>query len=128
MSPDSVAYLHNAQNTSLSRIRPSGYSAVLWPFTAIVLQHLLALGLVAAGYALLTSRGLNRWLAAVAVLPLSIDIREVTIEHYIYPRQSSPSSTLAMNLHALARAATHHLGIECMRRWPGSSRTGAKLL
>jgi hypothetical protein len=71
-------------------IRPFGYSLFLKPLlphvpliVVVALQHLMALGLVAAGYAFLVQRNVRRPLAAAALAPLALDPRELLLEHFI---------------------------------------------
>lgn len=86
---DSRPYVAGAFDSIPSPVRPYGYSLLLKPFVpgslqpVAVAQHLIGLGLVVAGYAFLVRRGTWRWLAALAVLPVALDARQVTLEHYV---------------------------------------------
>lgn len=87
--PDSRGYVLNSLRWVPNYIRPFGYPLFLKPFVpgplgAIALtQHLLGLGLAAGAYAFLVRRGLARWLAAAAILPLVLDARQLAVEHYV---------------------------------------------
>ena len=87
--PDSQAYVHGSAFGYPSQIRPYGYSLFLKPFVGgplsvvAAVQHLIGLGLVVAGYLFLERRGVRPWLAALAVLPVALDARQLTVEHYI---------------------------------------------
>ena len=87
--PDSRAYALTSLHWTPNVIRPFGYSLFLKPFVpgpfgAVALtQHLLGLALAVAGYAFLVRRGVVHWLAAIAMLPILLDARQVTIEHYV---------------------------------------------
>ncbi|MFV2019194.1 hypothetical protein [Micromonospora sp. LOL_023] len=72
--------------------RPLGYVlllAALAPtgtLTAVAIaQHLLSLLLAVGLYALLMHRGVVRWLATVAVVPLIFDSLVLTVGHYLLP-------------------------------------------
>jgi Glycosyl transferase family 2 len=87
---DSVAsYLFPLPTLDPSGQDPIGYDILfLTPIlafanlTAVVLaQHLLGLGMAVAGYALLTHKGVWRWLAALATAPVLVDAYQVQIEH-----------------------------------------------
>nr|BFE77247.1 hypothetical protein GCM10020092_105480 [Actinoplanes digitatis] len=70
-------------------IRPFGYSVLLKPFVpgplqhVAVAQHVLGLCLILAGYAFLVHRRVQPWLAALAMVPIALDARELTLEHYV---------------------------------------------
>jgi hypothetical protein len=54
------------------------------PYEAIALvQHLMALGLIVAGYAFLRRWGVARWVAALAMVPVALDGRELALEHHV---------------------------------------------
>jgi hypothetical protein len=88
---DSGSYIQVASET----LRPKatfaiGYSAflkVLKPtgtlFTAVAVQHLLGLLMAVAGYALLRHRGVRRWVACLAVVPVLFDSLELDLEQAI---------------------------------------------
>jgi 4-amino-4-deoxy-L-arabinose transferase-like glycosyltransferase len=87
--PDSRTYVASAQDGFPNVIRPWGYSGLILPFLhqpyvrIAVIQHVIGLGLIIAGYAFLRRRGVKGWLAAVAMVPLALDARVLTIEHYV---------------------------------------------
>jgi hypothetical protein len=89
--PDSFRYLNQAHHFYLSEARPTGYGLVLWPIAHVTgalpvitgLQHLIGLGLAVACYAFLLRRGLPRWGAALAVLPLLLDPLQLVLEQYV---------------------------------------------
>ncbi|HYN95016.1 MAG TPA: hypothetical protein VES42_14300 [Pilimelia sp.] len=70
-------------------IRPYGYSMFLKPFVpgpmilVAAAQHLMILALIVVGYVFLTARGVPRWLAALAFVPVALDARHATLEHYV---------------------------------------------
>jgi hypothetical protein len=84
---DSVRYLYNADGMD-----PVGYKG---PLRAILfvsnfdvvaaVQHLLGLGMAVLIYLLLIRRGVNRWLAALAIAPVLLDAYQVQIEQMIMP-------------------------------------------
>ncbi len=88
---DSFVYLQHTVPFHLQWQRPGGYLAFLWPilhfggslYTVPVLQHLFGLGLAVACYAFLLRRGLPRWGATLAVLPLLLDPLQLVLEHYL---------------------------------------------
>ncbi|MEV1288273.1 hypothetical protein [Micromonospora sp. NPDC049679] len=87
---DSGMYMRGAAMDRPLVDRPYGYSAflkLLLPLQSVdvvtVLQHLMGLGLVVAGYAFLIRRGVRRWLAALAVTPVALDARQLVLEHFI---------------------------------------------
>ena len=87
---DSKGYVAVAATGRLLLARVSGYSLFVWPFyragsaaALIVVQHLLALGMVVLLYALLVRRHVPRWLAVLGVLPLALDAYQLSIEHAI---------------------------------------------
>jgi hypothetical protein len=87
--PDSRGYVLNSLQWTPNYLRPFGYALFLKPFVpgsfgAVALaQHLLGLALAVSGYAFLVRRGVTRWIAAVAMLPVLLDARQVTIEHNV---------------------------------------------
>jgi hypothetical protein len=89
--PDSFNYLHHASEMRLSPVHPAGYSAFLWPFVNLLgsvhaiaaVQHLLGLGIAVAGYALLVRRGLPRWAATLAVVPVLFDPLQLALEQFV---------------------------------------------
>jgi hypothetical protein len=89
---DSVAsYLLPLPTLDPSGQDPIGYDILLLApvlsvanVTAVAaLQHLFGLGIAVAGYALLVRKGVWRWLAALATVPVLLDAYQVQIEHNI---------------------------------------------
>jgi hypothetical protein len=84
---DSVRYLYDAEGMD-----PVGYKG---PLRALLFagnfdlvtaaQHLLGLAMAVVIYLLLIRRGVNRWLAALAIAPLLLDAYQVQIEQMIMP-------------------------------------------
>ena len=93
--PDSLRYLQFAQRFAVGAwspdtIRPSGYSILLIPATALhalflipLAQHALGLAEGAMIYAVLTHRGSRRWLAALAAIPVLFDPLQLDLEQYV---------------------------------------------
>ena len=93
--PDSLRYLQFAQRFAVGAwspdtIRPSGYSILLIPATALhalflipLAQHALGLAEGAMIYAVLTHRGSRRWLAALAAVPVLFDPLQLDLEQYV---------------------------------------------
>ena len=87
--PDSRTYVASAQDGFPNVIRPWGYSALILPLLhqpyirIAILQHLIGLAMIVAGYAFLRRRGCRPWLSALAMVPLALDARVLTIEHYV---------------------------------------------
>ena len=93
--PDSLRYLQFAQRFASGRwspdtIRPSGYSILLIPATALhalflvpLAQHALGLAEGAMVYAVLAHRGSRRWLAALAAVPVLFDPLQLDLEQYV---------------------------------------------
>ena len=93
--PDSLRYLQFAQRFAVGHwspdtIRPSGYSILLIPATALhalflipLAQHALGLAEGAMIYAVLTHRGSRRWLAALAAVPVLFDPLQLDLEQYV---------------------------------------------
>jgi len=87
--PDSRTYVASAQDGFPNVIRPWGYSALILPMLhqpyirIAILQHLIGLALIVAGYAFLGRRGCKPWLSALAMAPLALDARVLTLEHYV---------------------------------------------
>jgi hypothetical protein len=84
---DSVRYLYNADGMD-----PVGYKGPLRAIlfvgnfdTVAAVQHLLGLAMAVIIYALLMRRGVNRWLAALAIAPVLLDAYQVQIEQMIMP-------------------------------------------
>jgi hypothetical protein len=62
-------------------LKPLRYTGTL--FTVVAVQHLLGLLIAVAVYALLRRRGVRRWLACLAAVPLLFDSLALTLEHAI---------------------------------------------
>jgi 4-amino-4-deoxy-L-arabinose transferase-like glycosyltransferase len=88
---DTPGYLNGAENLRPNGTRPWGYSGFLLVFQhlglslreIVVLQHLLVLGLGVLLHAFLVHRGVARWLAALAIVPLALSPLVVNIEHHV---------------------------------------------
>jgi hypothetical protein len=85
---DTLKYLYGVYPGS----DPAGYQAVLnflTPFRGLagvaVLQSLLGLAMAVVLYAVLVRRGVVRWLAAVAAVPVLLDAYELVMEQMIMP-------------------------------------------
>ena len=85
---DSVKYLYRGWQGS----DPLGYKVPLKIVLAFgnlgavtALQHLLGLGIGVALYMLLVRRGINRWLAALAIAPILLDSYQLQAEATIMP-------------------------------------------
>ncbi len=87
---DSYAYLKIARTLRPGATRPGGYPLLLallsptgelWVVT--VVQHLAGIGIGIGVYALLTHRGLPRWLAAVGAAPVLLDAYQVVLEQFV---------------------------------------------
>jgi hypothetical protein len=84
---DSVRYLYDAQGMD-----PVGYKGPLRALlfignfdTVAAVQHLLGLAMAVVIYLLLIRRGVNRWLAALAIAPVLLDAYQLQIEQMIMP-------------------------------------------
>jgi hypothetical protein len=87
---DSAEYVGAAFSHIADPIRPSGYSLFLTPLVwfssmskILLLQHLMGLGVAALSYAFLLRRGVNRYIAAVAIAPMVLESRLLVLEHYV---------------------------------------------
>jgi hypothetical protein len=85
---DSIKYLYRGWQGS----DPLGYKIPLKIVLAFgdlgavtALQHLIGLGIGVALYALLIRRGINRWLAALAIAPILLDAYQLQAEATIMP-------------------------------------------
>jgi hypothetical protein len=85
---DSLKYLYGAWPGS----DPLGYKALLNSVlvvgdlgTVAAVQHLLGLAMAVALYVLLLRRGVNRWLAALAIAPVLLDAYQLQAEEMIMP-------------------------------------------
>lgn len=84
---DSDKYLHGEAG-----LDPLGYLALLWPLqhtgglaAVAAAQHILGLGMALALYALLLRRGMWRWAAALAAVPVLLDGYQLQAEQTIMP-------------------------------------------
>ena len=84
---DSVKYLYSAQGND-----PEGYKVPLRAIAAVAnldavvaVQHLLGLGIGVLIYVLLLRRGVNKWLAAVAMAPILLDGYQLHSEQTLMP-------------------------------------------
>jgi Dolichyl-phosphate-mannose-protein mannosyltransferase len=84
---DSYRYL-----TGDSSLDPLGYLVLLWPLqragglaAVAAAQHLLGLGMAGMLYALLLRRGMWRWAAALAAVPVLLDGYQLQVEQTIMP-------------------------------------------
>jgi 4-amino-4-deoxy-L-arabinose transferase-like glycosyltransferase len=88
---DTYGYLKAAHLGRPEAARPFGYSAFLWLCShlhlsyrgTVVLQHLMVVALAGLIYAFLVHRGVTRWIAALAVVPLALSPLLVNIEHHL---------------------------------------------
>ena len=88
---DTPGYLTGAKVLKPNGTRPWGYSGFLLVFQhlglslreIVVLQHVLVLGLGVLLYAFLIHRGVARWLATLAIVPLALSPLLVNIEHHL---------------------------------------------
>lgn len=87
--PDSFTYAARAATWQPDHFRPFGYSLFLAPFVpgplilVAIVQQVIGIGLVAAGYVLLIRREVRPWLAALAVVPVAAGDLELTLEQFI---------------------------------------------
>ena len=89
--PDSFRYMVEAHSFYFSEARPGGYGLFLWPLARVtespmayaIVNHLVGLALAVACYAFLVRRGLPRWAAAAAMLPLLFDPLQLVLEEYV---------------------------------------------
>jgi hypothetical protein len=80
-----------AHTFSFTKARPGGYGLFLWPLARAtenpaafaLVQHIIGLALSVACYAFLVRRGLPRWGAVLAMLPLLFDPLQLTLEQYV---------------------------------------------
>jgi hypothetical protein len=89
---DSITYVNTAITHKPSISRESGYSLFLMALQprhsfAVVtaVQHLMGLAIAVAIYALLRRRGLPRWGATLATLPVLLDAYQIQLEHEMLP-------------------------------------------
>lgn len=105
--PDSRFYVDSAATGVPSEIRPYGYSLLIKPFVQhpylwlAIVQHLAGIALLILGYAFAVRRGVRPWLAALAFVPLAVDARVLTLEHYVLSETAYVALT-AGGLFALA--------------------------
>ncbi len=84
---DTYRYLHGD-----SSLDPLGYLALLWPLqragglaAVAAVQHILGLGMAVVLYAVLLRRGMWRWAAALATVPVLLDSYQLQAEQTIMP-------------------------------------------
>ena len=87
---DTDGYLRGAEEVKPGEGRPWGYSGFLWLLLpgldhrgVVAVQHLLVLALAGGVYAFLLRRRVVPWLAALAVLPLSLSPLLANVEHHL---------------------------------------------
>jgi hypothetical protein len=88
---DTHGYLRAAELGRPGQARPFGYSGFIWLWShlhlshreIVVVQHVLVLALAGLVYAFLVHRGVTRWIAALAVVPLALSPLLVNIEHHL---------------------------------------------
>ena len=90
--PTSSGYIAAAGAVRPSEAHPWGYSGFLWLTgqglghrEIVLIQHVLLLALAGLLYAFLVHLGVVRWLAALAVVPLSLSPLLANIEHRLLP-------------------------------------------
>jgi hypothetical protein len=98
---DSRAYAVAALESKPYQVRPWGYSGLIKPFLdqpyiwIAVIQHLVGLAVIVAGYFFLCRRGCRPWLAALAMVPFAVDARVLTLEHYVLAETPYVAATAA---------------------------------
>jgi hypothetical protein len=99
--PDTMLYVRDALALVPNNIRPAGYSFLIEPLAGgpyrmiAVVQHVIGVVLVVGGYAFLLRRGARPWLAALAMAPLALDARQLTLEHYVLAETAYVALTVA---------------------------------
>jgi hypothetical protein len=99
--PDTMLYVRDALSMVPNDIRPAGYSFLIKPLAGgpyrmiAVFQHVIGVALIVAGYAFLLRRGAKPLLAALAMVPLAVDARQLTLEHYILAETAYVALTVA---------------------------------
>ena len=90
--PTSAGYLTAAESLRPGEAHPWGYSGFLWltghglgQREIVAIQHALVLVLAVVLYAFLVHRGVARWLATLAIVPLSLSPLLVSVEHHLLP-------------------------------------------
>jgi hypothetical protein len=90
LTPDGTSYLQYAQNLAPTVVRPQGYSIFLRLVggshdlvVVPLVQHLALIAVLVPLYVLLRSRGAAPWLSGLALVPLALDARQISIEHTI---------------------------------------------
>jgi hypothetical protein len=88
--PDSRSYLHDAFHLGLDKLRPSGYSFLLWPLIRVgdlslvaAVQHVLGLGVATLVYVLLVRHRVPKWAACLAAVPVLFDSLQLDLEQYV---------------------------------------------
>jgi hypothetical protein len=107
--PDSRPYVEAAATGIPSPVRPHGYSFLIQPFVQkpyiwlAIVQHVIGLVMLVVGYAFAVRRGIKPWIAAVAFIPLAVDARQLTLEHYVL----TETAYVALTVGGLVALAWH---------------------
>jgi hypothetical protein len=111
---DSIKYLYRGWQGA----DPLGYKVPLKIILAIgdlgtvtAFQHLVGLGVGVALYVLLIRRGINRWLAALAIAPILLDAYQLQAEATIMPDVLFEGMVVAALVILLWKPTTNWLGI-----------------
>ncbi|HEY3687182.1 MAG TPA: phospholipid carrier-dependent glycosyltransferase [Streptosporangiaceae bacterium] len=87
---DSFDYVDTARRLYPHEVRPDGYAfwlLVLRPFGSFTVvtasQHLMGLAMGVLVYAVACRRGVRRWVAALAAVPVLFDAYEIQLEHIV---------------------------------------------
>ena len=90
--PTSAGYLDAAESVRPAEAHPWGYSGFLWLTghglghrEIVAVQHALVLVLAGFLYAFLLHRGVARWLATLAIVPLCLSPLLANVEHHLLP-------------------------------------------
>jgi len=84
-------YLARVDAVRPGTAHPWGYSGFLWLVdwigerNVVVLQHVIVLAVAAALYVFLVRRAVATWLAALAIVPLSLSPLLANVEHHLLP-------------------------------------------
>ena len=90
LTPDGTSYLQYAHDLAPTIVRPQGYSIFLRLIGAEhglvvvpLVQHLLLVAALVPLYVLMRTRGAAPWVAGLALAPLALDARQISIEHTV---------------------------------------------